>query len=233
MNNPYTMVLTKLPDIPNLVLHEQYTPADDKTFVGGDWYDAIKLEGDRYLAISIGDVGGHGSIAHTLMEECRLAFRTAISTMGHDMKGVAQQVNQTLLVHKVDIIVTAIFGIMDAYTGRFIYVNAGHLPPILAKPSGEVIILPYNGLALNIFEELYLEVFTIKIPPKGALIFYTDGIIEYDHNFLQGLKRLRKAIKKQVKKKTSNMAAAIQSAVVSSKTQRDDIAIFTMQYVPT
>ena len=53
-----------------------YIPATEEAIVGGDWYDAFTLPDGR-IALSIGDVAGHGLRAAIVMGEVRQAFRAA------------------------------------------------------------------------------------------------------------------------------------------------------------
>ncbi|MEA2429794.1 MAG: hypothetical protein QOI19_267, partial [Thermoleophilaceae bacterium] len=55
-----------LPQVPGLLTAARYMPGGPGADVGGDWYDAISLDGGR-LGIAMGDVVGHGIGAAALM----------------------------------------------------------------------------------------------------------------------------------------------------------------------
>jgi sigma-B regulation protein RsbU (phosphoserine phosphatase) len=79
------------------------------------------------------------------------------------------------------IFLTVIFGVLDPTENTFTYVNAGHNPPILIKPSEKGWILSSlmrTGTLIGIFEENTWEAKTIKLDPGETLVFYTDGITE-------------------------------------------------------
>src|SRR5205085_9667593 len=75
-----TLQLSRLPDSlprrPGMDVAARYLPARAEARVGGDWYDAIDL-GDGRLAVTIGDVAGHGIQAAALMGRLRGALRAA------------------------------------------------------------------------------------------------------------------------------------------------------------
>jgi len=53
----------------------RYIPTDTEAGVGGDWFDVIPLSGAR-VALTVGDVVGHGIEAASLMGRMRTAVRT-------------------------------------------------------------------------------------------------------------------------------------------------------------
>src|SRR5207248_2493211 len=65
-----------LPSVPGMTVAARYLPARAEAQVGGDWYDVVPLDGGG-LALSIGDVSGHGVEAASLMGRVRDALRAA------------------------------------------------------------------------------------------------------------------------------------------------------------
>jgi GAF domain-containing protein len=63
-----------LPERPGVRLGAHYMPAETRYGVGGDWYDAVPLPGDRIL-LFVGDVAGHGLTAAITMGQMRSAAR--------------------------------------------------------------------------------------------------------------------------------------------------------------
>ncbi|HVR45352.1 MAG TPA: SpoIIE family protein phosphatase [Candidatus Binatia bacterium] len=66
----------RLPILPGVAFVAACRPASDEAKIGGDWYDAFNLP-DRRVAISVGDVAGHGLEAAIIMGEVRQAIRKA------------------------------------------------------------------------------------------------------------------------------------------------------------
>lgn len=134
----------KLPSIDGAEFFAAYRPASDEAEVGGDWFDAFALPNGR-VAVSIGDVAGHGLEAAVIMGEVRQAIRTA-AVAAESASAVLDYVNRIFLLRQSLGIVTAIFGIYDPATSELRYACAGHPPPLLALTSGPVRALPAGSL---------------------------------------------------------------------------------------
>jgi hypothetical protein len=84
----------RLPKAPFTTIAATYRPADPEIKVGGDWYDAIQLPGDRLL-LSIGDVAGHGVAAAAVMGQVRHVTR-AYAVEGRPPAAILNAVNRLL-----------------------------------------------------------------------------------------------------------------------------------------
>ena len=67
-----------LPSHPTFRFSATYVPASEEAKVGGDWYDALELPGNRVL-FAIGDVTGHGIEAAVTMNRVRQALISSAS----------------------------------------------------------------------------------------------------------------------------------------------------------
>jgi sigma-B regulation protein RsbU (phosphoserine phosphatase) len=147
--------------------------------VGGDYYDHLDLGGGRWLLV-VADVAGKGVPAALLMS----GFRAAL--MSQDDAGpmpepdrIASRLNEFLVASvEPGRFVTAFFGFLDAATGRFVYVNAGHNPPLLRRASGDVEMLREGGLILGILPGSVFESGTTTLADGDLLVLYTDGVTE-------------------------------------------------------
>ena len=213
-----------LPQSPGHAYHAAYVPASNEAEVGGDWYDAFPLS-DGSIALSIGDVAGHGLDAAVIMGEVRQTFRVAATHM-RDPSAVLDLANQLLLVRHEPIMVTAIFGIYDGKT--FTYGSAGHPPPILGTEGGDVDILPTEGLPLGIEPNSARRAWTITIPPGSLLVLYTDGLIEFTRDVTEGEKILAQAIADEMKSRSGNPALSIRKRIFDGCKSSDDVAILTL-----
>ncbi len=115
-----------------------YRPADAAHGLGGDWYSAQNLGGDRtYLAV--GDVVGHGLAAVEDMAQ----LRSAGNAYAHQGLGAAQLLTElSRFAHRVcraEFATTAV-AVFDRQTAVLTYASAGHPPPLLRRAAtGEVI----------------------------------------------------------------------------------------------
>ena len=112
--------------------------------VGGDCFDVIGLGGGRH-GFFVGDVSGKGISAALLATLLQGVFFTT-AAMDISLPGVFSRVNQYLCERSgEDRYATVFYGILDKM-GRFEYVNAGHVPPLLKRKAGGL-----EGLGLGEF----------------------------------------------------------------------------------
>jgi PAS domain S-box-containing protein len=195
--------------------------------VGGDWYDAFPLEGGR-VAISVGDVAGHGVEAAVTMGVVRHAIRAA-ALEHHAPKEVLARANRVVMLEQRHSMITALFGIYNTHTREFSYSVAGHPRPVMVDASGELTAFECSGPPLGeAFDEVLLDQRSQQIPPGSALVFFTDGLIEYSRDVLHAENRLRDAMRRRNFLQSANPAQAIIDAVLEGP-QSDDIAVLVMR----
>jgi len=155
------------------------------TEVGGDFYDILSLDDNRFL-FSIGDVSGKGSSAAFYMAQFMSLIRyTRQFTI--DPLEMCSRLNDYFASPLVDkqIYVTAIFGIVDLAENTLQLVRAGHTESIfLPGDISKKIIIPSSGglgIGLTKNTEIFqksLKSITIGFHPGDTLLSYTDGVIE-------------------------------------------------------
>lgn len=218
-----------LPRFPGFVLDAVYQPDTVEANVGGDWYDAFEL-GDARVAISVGDVAGHGLEAATLMGRVRDALRSA-AVEETDPGRILQRANTAIEMLENPIMVTAVFAIIDRLTLQMTYACAGHPRPLLASRDGSVEQLEAQGVPLGIgFGESW-ESFTVPLEPGSILAFYTDGLIEAERDIAGAEARMVAAIGRQARGSQQRSALSLVASTITG-VQRDDIAILTVTTSP-
>jgi serine phosphatase RsbU (regulator of sigma subunit)/anti-sigma regulatory factor (Ser/Thr protein kinase) len=215
------------PQVAGLSFGGAYRPASAEAEVGGDWYDAFALPDGR-LAISIGDVAGHGLEAAVIMGEVRQALRAA--AIGSDKpSAVLEAVNGVINLRESIGMVTAIFAFYDPQSCIVRYAVAGHPPPIIATPDGFSQVLPGGGLPLGASDAVCSRDWTFTLPPGAQLVLYTDGLIEYDRDIEAGQEILLEAISAELAGGGSaDPAAAIQARIFAEIQNKDDAATLTL-----
>jgi serine phosphatase RsbU (regulator of sigma subunit)/anti-sigma regulatory factor (Ser/Thr protein kinase) len=73
---------------------------------------------------------------------------------------------------------TIFFGILDPISGMLIYINAGHVPPLIVNQGKVKARLKPTGLALGIMPDVDYEIQQTQLDPGDTLLIYTDGVIE-------------------------------------------------------
>jgi sigma-B regulation protein RsbU (phosphoserine phosphatase) len=81
---------------------------------------------------------------------------------------------------RAGLFVTAFYGVLEPDTGRLIYCNAGHNPPVVlrAGDAAHPETLERTGMALGAVEEADWQSRVYQLEPGDALILYTDGITD-------------------------------------------------------
>ncbi len=123
------MLPSALPLLPDIRFSASYSAASESQRVGGDFYDAFELPDGR-VALTIGDVTGHGLEAAVIMGEIRQALRAA-SFESAEPSAILDRASRLLIASGRSVFVTAIVGVLDPVTGRFAYATAGHPPPLV------------------------------------------------------------------------------------------------------
>ncbi len=148
--------------------------------VGGDYYDFVKLDGDR-LGVVVGDVSGKGVSAAFYMAEVKGIFQS-ISKLCSSPRELMLRSNQSLtesLERKA--FISLLYGIIDMPRATLTVARAGHCPMIYISGPDARMIRP-SGIGLGLtndrrFEDATEET-TLDLQKDDICIFYTDGINE-------------------------------------------------------
>ena len=145
--------------------------------VGGDVYDFLRLDDDR-LAIALGDVTGHGIDAAADMAMAKFVFRSLARE--HPEPGDFLAAANEVVVGEVALgkFITMVYVTVDPASGNVACGSAGHPRPRIVTPAGEVTSLEAGGLALGVDAGQTYDETRERLPVGGALVLYTDGVIE-------------------------------------------------------
>ncbi|HLW29194.1 MAG TPA: PP2C family protein-serine/threonine phosphatase, partial [Kiloniellales bacterium] len=132
--------------------------------------------------------------------------------------------------------VTLFFGLLEPDSGRFVFVNAGHNPPVHLHATGAMEMLAVTGdMALAVMEEQGYQVREITLSPGDLLLLYTDGVTEAcdrDNNEF-GEERLLDSLRRNQATPTWMMPRALANAVQAFENgapQADDMTILALGY---
>jgi PAS domain-containing protein len=163
----------RLPSGRDAVVAARYLAAESDLRIGGDWYDAFELSDGR-IAITIGDVAGHGRAAAVAMVRLRLALR---SLLGHlDLVDVGDAIRTRAV--EIDGFATACVAVIDPAARTIAMLRAGHLPPMLVSNGRAEFVSGPSAPPLGVTTDARMQVHTIDYEPGCALVLCTDGLVE-------------------------------------------------------
>jgi sigma-B regulation protein RsbU (phosphoserine phosphatase) len=145
--------------------------------LGGDFYDWIELEEDKYLFL-IGDVSGKGNPAAIFMAIVRSILWT-VSNFFHDPRKICEKTNEFVRKStRIDMFVTLLLLVVDIKKKTIKFVSCGHNSGILLRRNGEKIPLKTKGLPLGVNERSTYEQKELTLQEGDTMVLYTDGITE-------------------------------------------------------
>ncbi len=219
-------------DWPTVSGYGFYAYYDAAYSVGGDYYGFIELP-DKRWAISLGDVSGKGMPAAMCMARLSSDIRFA-SITSPDPAGAIRAVNRSLAEAGLnDKFVTLMYLVLDPATHQVKLVNAGHMPVMVRKASGEIV--EYGeaeaGLPLNVSPDpdVEYETGTFELEPGSMALIYTDGVSEAMNpaGDLFGFERLRDAFQSAPSDPARAGEVVIEQvrAFAAGRHQSDDITL--------
>ncbi|MGW6907191.1 ATP-binding SpoIIE family protein phosphatase [Streptomyces sp. NPDC054940] len=196
-----TMLPPSLPAPAGVLLASRYLPASRTAQVGGDWYDAIPLPGNR-VALIIGDVMGHSMTSAAIMGQLRTIVQT-LAGLDLPPDEILHHLDEQAERLGSEHTATCLYAMYDPVLHRLLVSNAGHLPPVLLHPDGrtEVVQVPPGapiGVGGGGFESTEMPA-----PAGATLLLYTDGLVESrDSDVLTGVERLSARLREAAAKST-------------------------------
>ncbi len=147
----------------------------------GDFFDFIPLSAHKW-GVVLGDVTDKGMGAALFMALSSTLIRTYAARFP-TLPGLAMNaVSERLLTDtRGGMYVTAILGVLEPHTGRFVFANAGHPPAIVIstqRPKLAVERLRTTGMALGVSESALWRQRIARLAPGDYLVLYSDGITE-------------------------------------------------------
>jgi anti-sigma regulatory factor (Ser/Thr protein kinase) len=219
----------RLPEIQGIQVSAIYMPGGAD--VGGDWYDAIPLDGGG-VGVAMGDVVGHGIAAAALMGQLRHGMR-AYALEGHSPAGVLDRLDRMVRSLDGSQMATLLYLVMDADQTTVRFASAGHVPPLVISPEGEASYLEAApNPPLGVFESPGHTEISAELAPGATIVLYTDGLVEQRGISIdQGLEALRLAAS-QDPCHPEELCERLVHAMLAIHPANDDIAVLALRALP-
>ena len=200
--------------------------AAEKLTVGGRKRHPVAPPTLSFPCLSVGVKAVHPALAPALSRPC--------------LSEIMARTNDRLVeTNEEGMFVTAFTGVLDVVTGEFVYVNAGHNPPLVRR-NGSFEFLPMaKGPMLGVMEGMKFPADRLTFSPGDVLFLYTDGVTEAMNNKREIFteERLKKTLSVQSKERSAvEILAAARDAVerhAGGAEPSDDITMLGLVYKGT
>ncbi len=198
---------------------------------GGDWCETLPIS-DRLVALTIGDVSGHGeSVARTkTVMRCSVLEAIAEHLVPSKVLAVANDVASS----RCDgVVVTAVVAILNQDARTLTFANAGHPPPLLLTRDGFSFLQRSPAdIPLGIFPHYSAADHMVLLPPDALMVLYTDGITEHRRDPIRGEVELVEAARYAHGRPDLNAACAVAQHVFARGRGDDDAAAIGLRTTP-
>jgi serine phosphatase RsbU (regulator of sigma subunit) len=230
-------LLTEPPPIQDVAIVVRYVPAAEAARVGGDWYDAF-LQRDGATVVVIGDVVGHDTAAAAAMGQLRGLLRGIAHYSGAGPAEVLHGLDEAIADMHTDTLATAVVARFERTDGggwgRVRWANAGHPPPMVLGPDGEVSVLGgvIGDLMLGVDPAAQRAEPVTGIAPGAIVLLYSDGLIERRGSSLdEGMTRLTEHLRELAGRPLEDLCDALLRRMLLG-TPQDDVALVAVRLDP-
>ncbi|PWW22104.1 serine phosphatase RsbU (regulator of sigma subunit) [Geodermatophilus normandii] len=233
-------MLTAPPQPDDAEIVVRYQPAVEVAQVGGDWYDAF-LQPDGATVLVIGDVVGHDIEAAATMGQLRGMLRGIAHRGDVPPDAVLAELDAAVDALRMGSLATAVVARVEqtpeqraAGTTTLRWSNAGHPPPLLLLPGGEVRALgtERGQLMLGVDPGASRTSAAVEVPRGSTLLLYTDGLVEGRDLLLDdGIALLRTALARLADLPLDRLCDALVARLRPEGLQ-DDVALVAVRLHP-
>jgi serine phosphatase RsbU (regulator of sigma subunit) len=202
--------------------------------VGGDYFDVIQIDENRWAALVV-DVSGKGVSSALVASLLQGAFLTSADGPIDDKM---RRVNRMLCERTEEGKYATVFYCTIDRSGVLQYINAGHCSPILMSRGEKVQYLETTGVPAGLLADAEFTVETVQLKPGDRLLIYSDGVTDsqnVDGQFF-GRRRLRELIEAQPDLTAPALHDHLNEALevfTEGSGQGDDVTLLVLQYCPT
>ena len=213
-------------------------PADQ---CGGDWWLRAPLD-DRRIAVSVGDVTGHG-LSTALIGTSALSAFAAVLRTHHpdhvDAELFMHAVNQTLFhVGHGEYQMSCAMMVFDVQGASLQFANGGHpFPCVFNRGTGQVASAAVRGPLLGKAATMEAKSTVIQLRPGDIYVWFTDGLLETRD--AAGTNYGWKGLSASVQRHGALPAEQLRDALIAdvrayagAGKQEDDLTVVVAEYAP-
>lgn len=168
----------ELQDVDGITARGLYSSATEAAFVGGDFYDLVRLPRRRACVI-LGDVSGKGVESASVSAAVKTALG-AYAWEGLSPAHMVRLLNDFLLgFSRLETFATMFVGMVDLRHATLTYCSAGHPPALLLRAkTGEMETLDVQSGVVGAFRGMAYTDGRVSLAQGDRLVLYTDGVTE-------------------------------------------------------
>lgn len=174
----FALLPQRLVGPPGSEVASRYWPAASAALIGGDLFDAFRIDENRW-GIVIGDVCGHGTEAAALTGLVRHTLR-GVARYSYSPAEVLGSVHEAFSEHQPNTFCTVCFITFTADGtggGELVVALGGHPQPLIRRRNGAVEAIGVPGTVLGMVEPTLVDV-GVNVAPGDTLMLYTDGLTD-------------------------------------------------------
>jgi len=209
-------------------------PADD---VGGDYYDVLQREGT--IAISIGDVTGHGLESGLVMLMTQTAVQALLQSGETDPVHLLDTLNRTIYnnVQRIKTDKNLTLCLLDYQSGT-LKLSGQHEEMIVVRRDGTVELVDTIdlGFPIGLDDDIagFIDQITVRLHSGDGVVLYTDGITEAENTDGEqyGLERLCEVVSRHWSQSAEEIKEAVIAEVrghIGEQEVYDDITLVVMK----
>lgn len=223
-------LLGNLPVLAGIGTAARYLPASRHPAVGGDWYEGLVL-GPSKMAVVVGDVTGHGIAAAADTALIR-GMISALLHSGVAASDVFREVSGVLVQRHALVLATAAVAIVDRAGETVTFATAGHPPPLIRFPDGQVRTLATANCPMIGLRTLRSVEDTAPFPAGSQLVMFTDGLVERrDRPFDEGVAQMAAHLAGLPDRlDPRDLVDSLIDELIGDSTAEDDIAVLVVEH---
>jgi anti-sigma regulatory factor (Ser/Thr protein kinase) len=207
---------------PNFAM--RYEPAVPPLEIGGDWYDVLPI-GEHRIGIVVGDCVGRGLPAAAVMGQLRSSAR-ALLINGAQPALLLEQLDLAASLIPNAYCTTVFLAILDTESGVLEYSSAGHMPAVLASPSGTSVLNDARSVPLAVRRDVPRPQISRRLPSGSTLLVFTDGLVERKHESIDdGITRAGEVLVQTRTLPLDSVADAVLGQLAPAAGYDDDVAM--------
>lgn len=131
---------------------------------------------------------------------------------------------------------TIVYVTVDYDNGRLIYSSAGHPPPIILHPDGELEVLDVRGPVIGAGFDRPFRQKEICLEHGDKIILYTDGVLDHPNpaGKIFGKQRFYEALQKHGRQSVTTLMDSVQMTIkdfAGPASSGDDLSLMAIEYV--